>query len=99
VASGARSMKGFSHSVAPWAKKKLGEHGSEQKEKMRPPSRAKLTIQAMGLKRRPSTACRVKMGRYAVMMRSRAKKTGRCTSWVASRIWLGWASCLLCGCG
>jgi len=32
------------------------------------PIRAKVTVQAIGLKRRPSTACRVNMGRYAVMM-------------------------------
>ena len=40
------------------------QHGEEQRD----PSRAKATVQAMGLNRRPSTDCKVKMGRYATMM-------------------------------
>ena len=39
----------------------------------------------MSLKSLPSTACKVKMGRYEAMMMPRAKKTGRCTSCAASR--------------
>ncbi len=43
-------------------------------EKSNAPSNAKATVQAMGLKRRPSTRCRVKMGRYAVTMSSNCVK-------------------------
>ena len=56
-------MTGFSHSVAPLGKRKLASTGASTMEKMRAPSRAKATVQAMGLKRRPSTDCKVKMGR------------------------------------
>jgi hypothetical protein len=56
-------ITGFSHSLAPLLKKKLASTGAISMEKTRPPISAKVTIQAMGLKRRPSTACRVKMGR------------------------------------
>ena len=55
-------------------------------EKVSAPRSAKATVHAMGRKRRPSTACKVKMGRYAVMMMAIAKNTGRCTSCAASRI-------------
>ena len=41
-------------------------------EKMMAPNRAKATVQAMGLNKRPSTRCSVKMGRYAVMMMATA---------------------------
>jgi len=37
-------------------------------EKIRAPSRANATVQAIGLNKRPSTACNVKIGKYAVMM-------------------------------
>src|ERR1035438_4144953 len=50
------------------------------------PSRAKATVHAMGLNNRPSTRCRVKMGRYETIIMTRAKKTGRCTSWAATAI-------------
>ncbi len=54
--------------------------------KMSAPMRAKVTVHAIGLKSLPSTACKVKMGRYETMIMPRAKKTGRCTSCAASRI-------------
>ena len=56
----------------------------EAERKISAPSRAKATVHAMGLNRRPSTRCRVKIGRYETMMMMRAKKTGRCTSWAAT---------------
>ena len=37
-------------------------------EKITAPSSANATVQAIGRKSRPSTRCRVKIGRYAVMM-------------------------------
>ena len=37
--------------------------GATMMAKTSAPSSAKVTVHAMGLKRRPSTACRVKMGR------------------------------------
>jgi len=56
-------ITGFSHSVAPLGKRKLASTGASTMEKIREPSRAKATVQAIGLKRRPSTDCRVKIGR------------------------------------
>ena len=56
-------MMGFSHSLAPLRKRKLAITGATRMAKSSAPIRAKVTVQAMGLKRRPSTACRVKMGR------------------------------------
>jgi hypothetical protein len=61
---------------APLLKSMLAMTGATMMAKMSAPSRAKVTVQAMGLKSRPSTACSVKMGRYEVMMMPRAKKTG-----------------------
>ena len=37
-------------------------------EKINAPSKANATVQAIGLNNRPSTACKVKIGRYAVTM-------------------------------
>ena len=37
-------------------------------EKINAPSKANATVHAMGLNNRPSTACKVKMGKYAVTM-------------------------------
>ncbi len=54
---------GFFHSFAPLRKAKLHSTGARMMEKMSAPSSAKATVQAMGWKRRPSTDCRVKMGR------------------------------------
>ena len=39
-----------------------GDTGAMSIEKIRAPSRAKATVQAMGLNKRPSTRCKVKMG-------------------------------------
>src|ERR1700734_2098564 len=60
-------MTGLRHSDAPRGKRRLDRTGAMMMGKMSAPSRANATVQAMGRKRRPSTACRVKMGRYAVM--------------------------------
>ena len=56
-------MTGLCHSFAPLAKAKLASTGAMSMEKSSAPSRAKATVQAMGWNSRPSTRCRVKMGR------------------------------------
>jgi len=48
--------------------RKLDRTGASNMEKISAPSKANATVHAIGLKRRPSTACSVKIGRYAVMM-------------------------------
>ena len=53
-------------------KSKLARAGAISIEKINAPSRAKATVHAIGLNSRPSTRCRVKMGRYAVMMMAMA---------------------------
>ncbi len=63
IARGKPRHHGLSHSVAPLGKSRLERTGARRREKMSAPSRAKLTIHAIGRKRRPSTACRVKIGR------------------------------------
>ena len=47
---------------------RLASAGAMVIENRMAPRRANATVQAIGLKRRPSTRCNVKMGRYAVMM-------------------------------
>ena len=77
---------GLCHSLAPLRKKMLASTGAMTMANTNAPIRAKVTVQAIGLKSRPSTACSVKIGRYEVIMMPRAKKTGRSTSCAASRI-------------
>src|ERR1035441_2700102 len=76
-----QDITGLSHSFVPVGKKKLASTGATTMEKINAPHRAKATVHAIGLKSRPSTACSVKIGRYAVMIIETAKNTGRCTSW------------------
>ncbi len=45
------------------AERKLATTGATRMAKTSAPIRAKLTVHAIGLKSRPSTACKVKMGR------------------------------------
>ena len=61
-------MNGLCHSFAPLAKRKLDSTGARSREKISAPSSAKATVHAIGRNKRPSTACSVKIGRYAVMM-------------------------------
>jgi len=46
----------------------LASTGPRNIENSRAPAKAKATVHAMGLNKRPSTRCSVKIGRYAVMM-------------------------------
>src|ERR1035441_2120113 len=68
----------------PSRKRKLDSTGAITMEKSSAPSRAKATVQAMGLNSRPSTLSRVKIGRDAVVMSPNAKNTGRWTSWAGA---------------
>ena len=65
-------MSGLRHSLAPLAKAKLDSTGVTTIEKNNAPSRAKAMVHAMGRKRRPSTRCKVKIGRKAVMVMTMA---------------------------
>src|SRR5262249_15642137 len=61
-------ITGLRHSRAFAPKRKLERAGAMSIENMSDPSSAKDTVQAIGLNRRPSTRCKVKIGIYAVMM-------------------------------
>ncbi len=56
-------MTGFRHSLTPFSKTISASTDAMAIEKISAPSNANDTVQAIGLKRRPSTLCRVKMGR------------------------------------
>ncbi len=62
------TMMGLCHSFVPLGKNRLERTGASSMENISAPSSAKATVQAIGLKSRPSTCCKVKIGRYAVMM-------------------------------
>ena len=57
------TITGLCHSRVPLGKKRLASAGAISIEKTMAPNRAKATVQAMGLNKRPSTRCNVKMGR------------------------------------
>ena len=58
-----RSMPGLRHSLAPLGNTTAAITGPISIEKMRAPSRANATVQAIGLNKRPSTRCKVKIGK------------------------------------
>src|SRR6266851_8732922 len=80
------SITGLCHSLTPLLNSTPDTTGATSTENRRAPRRANATVQAIGWNKRPSTRCRVKMGKYAVMMIAIAKKTGRSTSCAASRM-------------
>ena len=55
-------ISGLRHSFAPRRKKKLASTGDTTIENSSAPNNANATVQAIGLNRRPSTRCSVKMG-------------------------------------
>ena len=63
-----KPISGLCHSLAPLGNTTAAITGPISIEKIRAPNSANATVQAIGLNKRPSTACRVKIGRYAVMM-------------------------------
>ena len=60
------AIRGLCHSRVPSRNSRLVSAGARSMEKTSAPRRANATALAIGLNRRPSTLCRVKVGRYAL---------------------------------
>ena len=56
-------ITGLCHSFVPLGKNMLESTGASSIENISAPSNANATVQAIGLKSRPSTRCSVKIGR------------------------------------